>query len=155
MLAPVQSPCLLPNCCYLVAQLCKHYYDSMDYSQPGFSVSEISQTRILEFRRVLFRSPSDEMVVFIPFSCLQACQNQSLSNESVLHIRWPKCWSFNFSISPSNEYLGLISFRMNWLDLLAVSPTPQFKSINSSALSFLHSPTLTSMHDHWKNHSLD
>src|SRR5574341_1513283 len=83
------------------------------------------------------------------------------SNESVLHISWPKYWSFSFSISPSNEYSGLISFRMDWLDLLAVqgdsqesSPTPQFKSINSSVLSFLHSPTLTSIHDHWKNHTL-
>ena len=83
------------------------------------------------------------------------------SNESVLHIRWPKYWSFSFSISPSNEYSGLISFRMDWLDLLAVqgtlksSPTPQFKSINSSALSFLYSPTLTYIHDYWKNHSFD
>ena len=75
------------------------------------------------------------------------------SNESVLHIRWPKYWRFSFSISPFNEYSGLISFRINWLDLLAIqrdsqgsSPTPQFKSINSSALSFLHSPTLTSIH---------
>ena len=81
------------------------------------------------------------------------------SNESVLHIRWVKYWSF--SISPFKEYSGLISFRMVWLDLLAVqgtlksSPTLQFKSINSSALSFLHSPTLTSIHDHRKNHSLD
>ena len=82
-------------------------------------------------------------------------------NELVLHIRWPKYWSFSFSISPSNEHSGLISFRMDWLELLAVqgtlksSPTPQFKSINSLTLSFLHSPTLTSIHDHWKNHSLD
>ena len=81
------------------------------------------------------------------------------SNESVLRIRWPKDWSFN--ISPSIEYSGLISFRIDWLDLLAVQgtlrspPTPQFKSVNSSALSFLYSPTLTSIHDHWKNHSLD
>ena len=80
------------------------------------------------------------------------------SNESALRMRWPKYWSFSFCISPSNEHLGLISFRMDWLDLLTVqgdsqesSPTPQFKSINSSALSFLHSPTLTSIHDHWKN----
>ena len=64
------------------------------------------------------------------------------SSESVLHIRWPKCWSFSFSISPSKEYSRLISFR-TFLDLLAVqvilesSPTPQFKSINSLALSFL------------------
>ena len=82
------------------------------------------------------------------------------SNESALHIRWPKYWSFCFNISPSNEYSGLIFFRMDWLDLLAVqgtlkesSPTPQFKSINSLALSFLCSPTLTSIHDYWKNHS--
>ena len=79
--------------------------------------------------------------------------------ESVLTIRWPKNWSF--SVSPSNEYSGLISFRMDWLDLLVVqgtqesSPTPQFKSINSSTLSFLHSPALTSIHDYWKNHSCD
>ena len=83
------------------------------------------------------------------------------SNESTLRMRWTKCWSFSFSISPSNEPPGLVFFRMDWLDLLAVqgtqesSPTPQFKSINSSALSLLHSPTLTSIHDHRKNHSLD
>ena len=84
------------------------------------------------------------------------------SNESTLHMRWPNHWSFSFSISPSNEHPGLISFRMDWLDLLAVQGTlksllltPQFKSINFSALSLLHSPTLTSIHDHWKNHSFD
>ena len=82
------------------------------------------------------------------------------SNESTLRMRWPKYWSFSFSIIPSKEIPGLMSFRMDWLDLLAVqgtqesSPTPQFKSINSSALSLLHSPTLTSIHDHWENHSL-
>ena len=64
------------------------------------------------------------------------------SNESVPHIRWPKYWSFSFSISPSNEYSGLISFRIDWLDLLAVQGTlkssiPQFKSIISSAFSFM------------------
>ena len=82
------------------------------------------------------------------------------SNELVLHIRWPKYWSFSFSISPSNEDSGLISFRMDWLDHPAVqgthsqesSPTPQFKSINSLVLSFLYSPTLSSIHDYWKNH---
>ena len=76
------------------------------------------------------------------------------SNESV-RIRWPKYCSFSFSISPSNEYSGLISFRMDWLDLLQSKGLSQFKSINSLALSFLCSPTLTSIHDHWKNHSLD
>ena len=83
------------------------------------------------------------------------------SNESVLPIRWPKYWSFSFNISPSKEYSGLISFRMDWFDHLAVQgtlkslpPTPQFKSINSM-LSFLYGPTLTSMHDYCKNHSFD
>ena len=80
-------------------------------------------------------------------------------SESVFHIRWPKYWSFSFNISLFNEHPGLISFRMDWLDLLAVQGTlkhfSQFKSINSSALSFLYSPTLTSIHDHWKNHSFD
>ena len=72
-----------------------------------------------------------------------------------------KYWSFNFSISLSNEHSGWIFFRIDWFDLLVVqgtlesSPAPLFKSINSSALSFLHSPTLTSIHDHRKNHSLD
>ena len=82
------------------------------------------------------------------------------SNESVFLIRWPKCWSFNFIISPSNKYSGLFSF--DWFHLLAVqgtlkesSSTPQFKNINSSALSFLHSPAVTSIHDYWKNHSFD
>ena len=83
------------------------------------------------------------------------------SNESTLHMRWSKYWSFSFSISLSNEHPGLSS-----KDRLArspcspresqeSSPTPQFKSINSSALSCLYSPTLTFIHDHWKNHSLD
>ena len=68
--------------------------------------------------------------------------------------------SFSFSISPSNEYSGLISFKMDWLDLLAVqgtlesSPTPQFKSINSSALSFLHSPTVTTIYKICKQQGL-
>ena len=83
------------------------------------------------------------------------------SNESALHIGWPTYWSFSFSISPSNEYSGLIFFRMDWLDLLAAQgtlksrPTPQFKSISPLTLSFLYGPTLTSIHDYWKNHSLD
>ena len=84
------------------------------------------------------------------------------SSESNLLMRWPKYWSFSFSISPSNEHPGLISFRMDWLDLPVVQgtlksllPIPQFKSINSLVLSFLYSPTLASIHDHWKNHRLD
>ena len=81
------------------------------------------------------------------------------SNESVLHIRWPKYWSFSHSISHSNEYSGLISFRMDWLDLLAVQGT--LKSVlqhHSSKASVLQCSAffmvqLTSIHDYWKNHS--
>ena len=107
--------------------------------------------------------PSNHLILcrplFLPPSIFPSIR--VFSNESFLHIRWPKYWSFSFSISPSNEYSGLIFFRMDWLDLLAVqgtqesSPTPQFKSINSSELSFLYGPTLTSVHDYWKNHSFD
>ena len=82
--------------------------------------------------------------------------------ESALLVRWLKYWSFSFSISPSNKYSGLISFRIDWLDLLAVQGTlqesslaPQFESINSSVLSLLYGPTLTSAHDYWKDHSFD
>ena len=83
------------------------------------------------------------------------------SNESVLCIRWPKYWSFSFSISPSNEYSVWISFRIHWFAPLAVQgilkspPTPQLKSINSSTLSLLYGATLTSLHDYWKNHSFE
>ena len=86
----------------------------------------------------------------IPFSsCLQSFPASGSFPESVLHIRWPEHWSFSLSISPSNEYSGLISFRINWFDLLAVqeidksSPTPQFKSINSLVLSLVYDPALT------------
>ena len=96
-----------------------------------------------------------------PFSCLQSFPGSGSFPRSQLFASGAKYWSFSFSISPFNECSGLISFRMDWLDLLAVQgtlespPTPQFKSINSLALSFLYSPTLTSIHDYWKNHSFD
>ena len=82
------------------------------------------------------------------------------SNESVLHIRWPNYRSFIFSISPFNEHPGPISYRMDWLDHLAVQGTiksllQHHSSKASSAFSFIYSLTLTSIHDYWKNHSLD
>ena len=89
-------------------------------------------------------------------------QHQGLFQGVNFSYEVAKVWSFSFSISPSNEHTGLISFRMDWLDLLAVQGTlksllPHHSSKASIflALSFLHSPTLTSIHDHWKNHSLD
>ena len=90
------------------------------------------------------------------------CSIRVFSNESTLCMRWPKYWSFSFSIIPSKKnpradllQNGLVGSPCSPRDSQESSPTPQFKSINSSALSFLHSPTLTSIHDHRKNHSLD
>ena len=107
--------------------------------------------------------PSNHLILCHPLLLLPSIflRIRVFSNELVLCIRWPKYRSFSFSISSSNEYSGLISFRMDWLGLLAVqgtqesSPTSQFKSINSLALSFLYGSTLTSIHDCWKNHSFD
>ena len=82
------------------------------------------------------------------------------SSESALRIRWPKYWSF--SISPFNEYSGMISFRMDWFDLLAIQGTLKSllkhhssKNINSWAFCLIYGPALTSIHDYWKNHSSD
>ena len=108
--------------------------------------------------------PSSHLILCHPLLLLPSIfpSIRVFSNESFLCIRWPKYWSFSFSISPFNEYSGLISFRMDWLELLhsprdsqESPPTPQFKSINSLVLNFLYSPTLTSTHDYWKNHSFD
>ena len=107
--------------------------------------------------------PSNHLILCCPLLLLPSIFPNIwvLSNESALWIRGTNYWSFSFSISPSNEYSRLISFRMNWLDLHAVqgtlkpSPAPQFKSINSLALSLLYGPALTSKHDYWKNPTFD
>ena len=91
----------------------------------------------------------------ISFFCLQFFPASGSFNKSTLHIRWPKHWSFNFSISHSNEYSGLISLKFDLSDLVIVQETlksllqpPQFKRINSSALSLLYGLTFTSIHDY-------
>ena len=109
--------------------------------------------------------PSNHLILCRPLLLLPSIfpSIRVFSNELALHIRWPKDCSFSFKISPSTEHSRLTSFGIDRFDLLAVqgsleresSPTPQFKSINSSALSFLYSPTLTSIHDSWKNYSFD
>ena len=128
------------------------------------SLSITNSQSLLKLRSIESVMPSNHLILCHPLLLLPSIlpSIRVFSKESVPHIRWLKYWSFSFSIRPSNEHPGLISFRMDQLDLLAVprgsqefSPTPQFKSIRSSALRFLHSPTLTSIHDHWKNHSLD
>ena len=107
--------------------------------------------------------PSNHLILCCPLLFLPSIlpSIRVFSSESALCIRWPEYWSFSFSISPSNEYSGLVSCRIDQRsrcsprDSQESSPTPQFKSISSSALSFLYCPTLTSIHDYWKNHSFD
>ena len=108
--------------------------------------------------------PSNHLILCHPLLLLPSIfpSITVFSIESALLIRWPKYWSVSFNISPSNEQPGLISFRIDWLDLLAVQGTLKSllqhhssKRINSSTLSFLYCQTFTSIHDYWKNHSLD
>ena len=126
----------------------------MDCSTTGVLLSITNFQSLLKLMSIESVMPSNHLILCHPLLLFPSIfpSIRVFSNESALCIRWPKYWSFSFNISPSNEYSGLISFRMDWLDLLAVqgtlksSPTPQFKSINSSALSFLYSLSLTSIH---------
>ena len=125
---------------------------------PCPSTNSQNLLKLLSFKSVM---PSNHLILCCPLLPSIFPSIRVFSNESVLCIMWPMYWSFSFSISPSNEYSRLISFRIDWFDLAVQeifkesSPTPQFKSINSSVLSFLYSPTLTSIHDYWKNHSFN
>ena len=144
-----------------VAESCMTLCDSMNHGTPGLPVHHQppESTKPVSIELVM---PSNHLILCCPLPLLPSIfpSIRVFSNELALCIRWPKYWNFSFSISLSNEYSELISFRTVWFpcsprDSQESSPTPQFKSINSSALSFLYSPTLTSIHDHWKNHSLD
>ena len=128
----------------------------MDWSTPGFPVLRY----LLEFAQGVGNSilPSHPL---LPSSLLPSVlpSIRAFSNESAVCTKWPKYWSCSLSISPANEYSGLISFMFDWFDLFAVqgtlksliSPTPQFRNINSSVLSLLYDRTLTSIHGYWKN----
>ena len=119
-----------------------------------------SLLRLMSIKSVM---PSNHLILCHPLLLPSVFPSiRVFSTESVLHIRWPKYWSFSFSINPSKEYSGLVSFRMDWLNLLAVQGMLKtFLQHHSSKtsilqpLSFLYSSTLTFIHDHWKNHSLD
>ena len=127
------------------------------------SLSIINSRSLLKLMSVESVKPSNHLILCRPLLLLPSIfpSIRVFSNKSVLHFRWPKYWSFSFNISRSNEYSGLISFRIDWFDFLAVqgtlasSPTPQFKSINSLVVSFLCGPTLTCIHNYWKNNSFD
>ena len=122
------------------------------------SLSITSSQSLLRLMSIKLVMPSNHLILCRPLLLLTSIlpSNRVYSNELVICIRCPKYWTFSFSIRPSNEYSGLISFRIDWLDHLAVqrifesSLTPQFKSINSSALSFLYSPTVIFIHDYWE-----
>ena len=154
-----------------ITQSCLTLYDPIDCSMPGFPVHH----QLLEFTQTYFHWVSDAIQPSHPLSSPSPTFNLSqhlllpssivpsiiiFSNESALRIRWLKYCSFSFNISPSNEHPGLISFRMDWLDLLAVQGT--LKSLfqhHSSKSSILWCSalglTLTSVHDRRKNHSFD
>ena len=117
---------------------------------------------LLKLMSIELVMPSNHLILCLPLLLPPSIfpSIRVFSNESALHIKWPKYWSFSFSISPPTEYSGLISFRMDWLDLSVVQGT--LKSLlqhHSSKASILqHSAFLTvqlSIPDYWKNHSLD
>ena len=146
-----------------VTQSCPTLCNPVDCSLPGFpayhQLPELAQTHVHQvYDAILCRA-----ILLLPsiFPSIRV-----FSNVSVLCIRWPKYWSFSFSISPSNEYTGLIFFRMDWLDLLAVQELSRvfsntivqkhhFFGTQLSSQSNSHIHTCEINHSHWKNHSLE
>ena len=129
---------------------------------PGFLCFIISRS-LLKLMSIESMMPSNHHILCHPLLLLPSIfpNIKVFSNELALRIRWPKYWSFSFIINPSNEYLGLISFRIYWFDLLEVQGILkslfQHHSSKASilALSFLFGPILMSIHDYWKNHNFD
>ena len=132
-----------------VIKSCPALGNPMDCSTPGFHVPHRLQS-LPKFMTIESVMPSNHLILCRPLLLLPSIPPsiRVFSNESALHIRWPKYWGFSFSVSPSSEYSGLVSFRMDWLDLLAVQGTlksfsaPLFKSINSFALWLLGDPKI-------------
>ena len=135
----------------------------LDYSTLGSSVLypllEFAQTHSTKWVML-----SNYLILCSPFHLLSSifpCIGV-FPKELAIPIRWPKYWSFSLASSPSNEYSGLISYRIDHFDYCTVQgnlkesfPAPQFESINSSALSLLYGPTLKYIHDYWKNDNYD
>ena len=150
----VFSGCLVAYCLLFSPQIVSNSLQPYGMQHASFPVPEFAQIMSIELVML-----SNCLILYRPL-LLQPSVFPSIrvfSSESHLCIRWPECWSF--SISPSNEYSGLISFRIDWFDLLAVqgtqesSPAPQFKGISSQVLSLLYGPALTSLYDCWENRS--
>ena len=153
---------LFSFCCCSVSQPCPTRCNPMDCSTPCFPVLD----HLLKLAQTHVHWVSDVIQPSRPLSCPSPAFNLSsirgFSNESDIHIRWPKYWSFSFSINPSNEYSGLISFRMDWLDLLVVQEI--LRSLlqhHSSKESILQRSVFFIVQishaycDYWKNHSFD
>ena len=149
----------LESCCCSATQLCLTLCDPMDCSTPSFPVFPC----LLEFAQTHVHWVDDDIQPSHPSPpSFNISQNQGkISSESAVHIRWPQYWSFNFSISPSNEYSGLFFFRIEWFDLLAVgglsrvfSSTVVWKHQFFSMKS-LYCANFTSIHDYRKNHNFD
>ena len=151
---------------YLVVQLLNHVrlfttpWTVACQAPLSFTTSQ----SLLRFMSIELVMLSNHLILCYPLLLLPSFfpRIRVFSNESTVCLRWTKYLSFSFSISPTNEYSGLISFK-DWLawspcsprDSQESSPTPQFKSIHSSALHLLYGPTFTSVHDYWKNHSFN
>ena len=152
----------VPNsCCCLISKLCltlrPHGLQHARLPCPSLSPN------LLRLMSIESMMPSNHLILCHLLLLLPSIFPviRVFSNESALHIRWSKYWSFSFSISPSRENSGLISLRIDWVDIFAVqgipksSPAPQFKSINSLVLSLLYGPSLTSVPDYWINRGFD
>ena len=143
-------------------QSCPTLWDPMDCSMPD-SQSITNSRSLLKFLSIKLVMLSNHLILCRPLLLLPSIfpSIRVFANKSVLQVRRPKYWSFSFNISPSNEHSGLLSFRMDWLNLTALQGTLKGLLQHHSSkhqffgLSFLYSPTLTSIHDYWKNHSFD
>ena len=148
------------SCCLFSCSVMSNPWTIAGQASLSFTISQ-SFLKLMSIESVM---PANHLILCRPLLLLPSVfpSIRVFSNKLVLCIRWPKYWSFSFSISPSSEYSGLISFRMDWFDLFTVQGALKSllqhhssKIINSLVLSFLYSPTLTSILDHWKNHSFD
>ena len=159
----ISLPQLTQTHVHWISDAIQPFHPLLSPSLPAFNLSQHQEmlfqwvssshqvAKVLEFQLQQHSFPtrrsSDLLLLLSIFPSIRV-----FSNESVLHIRWPKCWNFSFSISPSNEYSRLISFRIDGFDLLAIQgtlnspPAPQFQSINSLLLSLLYGPTVTWIH---------
>ena len=126
---------------YIVVQLCLTFCDPMDYSTPGLSItlSSTNSWSLLKLMSMKLVMPYNYLIFCCPLLLLPSIfpSIRVFSNELVLPIRWPKYWSFSSSISPSNEYSGLISFRMDWFDLAVQGTLKSLLQHHSSKASIL------------------